>query len=132
MNKKSLLLLLVLGLGGAAAAQDTLLEYVTEECQADLDKFCAEVTPGEGRLMYCAAAYQDQLSGQCKGALANAALLMADLSNTIAVVAEACETELMTHCADVEVGEGRVLQCLDDHEAELGAECNEVLDQLVE
>lgn len=132
MNKKSLLLLLVFGLGGAAAAQDTLLEYVTEECQADLDKFCAEVTPGEGRLMYCAAAYQDQLSGQCKGALANAALLMADLSNTIAVVAEACETELMTHCADVEVGEGRVLQCLDDHEAELGAECNEVLDQLVE
>ena len=132
MRMKSLFLLLVLGFGGVAVAQDTLLEYITAECQADLDKFCAEVTPGEGRLMYCAAAYQDQLSGQCKGALANAALIMADLSNTIAVVADACETELMTHCADVEVGEGRVLQCLDDHEAELGAECNEVLDRLVE
>lgn len=131
MKKRAFITLAVLAFG-TASAQDTLLDYVTAECQGDIDNFCADVTPGEGRLLYCAAAYQDQLSEQCTGALANAALLMADLTDRVMLVADACDTELMTHCADVEIGDGRVLQCLDDHDDELSEVCDAALDELVD
>jgi hypothetical protein len=132
LKTRSLFLTGALLLSGAAGAQDTLLEYVTESCQADMDKYCDQVTPGEGRLLYCAAAHQDKLSDTCQGALVNAALIMNDLTDRVMVVAEACEDELMTHCADVEVGGGQVLACLDEHDDELSEGCDEALDELVD
>jgi hypothetical protein len=35
--------------------------------------------------------------------------------------------ELETHCAEVEVGEGRVAQCLKDHASELSPGCDQAL-----
>ncbi|HEX5789237.1 MAG TPA: cysteine rich repeat-containing protein, partial [Woeseiaceae bacterium] len=67
MKKKMLWVPLLLALGGAAGAQEALLDYVVESCQPDLDRYCANVTPGEGRLLYCVAAHQDKISDQCEG-----------------------------------------------------------------
>ena len=39
---------------------------ILQTCKADLDKFCANVTPGEGREMSCLMAYNDKISGPCK------------------------------------------------------------------
>ena len=47
--------------------------------------------------------------------------------DAIAYVASECRTELETHCADVEVGEGRVAQCLVDHASELSPGCDQAL-----
>jgi Cysteine rich repeat len=132
MKKNRLLLLTTLAVGSVASAQDTLLDYVAQSCRADMDKFCANVTPGEGRLINCAAAYRDQLSDECKGAIVNAAIIVEDVTYRALNVAQACETELDSWCGDVEVGEGRVLACLNDHADELSKDCDEAVDDLAD
>src|SRR5512145_2856724 len=56
-----------------AAMQGELGEQVLEGCNTELARFCAEVTPDEGRLLACLYAHGDKLSRQCDYALYNAA-----------------------------------------------------------
>jgi hypothetical protein len=132
MKTKMLWITLVLALGGAAGAQEALLDYVVESCQPDLDKYCAGVTPGEGRLLYCVAAHQDKISDKCEGALIDAAMILTDVTDRIVNVAEACGTELEQFCGDVEVGEGRVIMCLDEHDDDLSDQCATAVDEMVD
>jgi hypothetical protein len=110
-----------------AAMQGQLGAQVLEGCSSELTQYCAEVTPGEGRLLACLYAHGDKLSGQCDYALYNAAARLERAISTITYVASECRAELETHCAEVEVGEGRVAQCLKDHESELSAGCDQAL-----
>lgn len=112
-----------LALAGNASAQDSLLEYVVTACEADLKQYCSQVTPGEGRMLHCVAAHEDKLSGQCEYALYEAATLLQQLSAAIVYVAESCETEIETLCSDVKAGEGRILQCLEENDAQIGETC---------
>jgi len=45
---------------------------VRQACQADLQKFCANVQPGGGRIKECIAQHKDELSQGCRDALAAA------------------------------------------------------------
>jgi len=133
MIRKLKLALGVLALAAAAPAmaQDSLLEYVMTSCDADLKQFCSQVTPGQGRLLHCAAAHEDKLSGQCSYALYQAASLLEQLSVAIAYVAQSCETEIKTLCGDVKAGEGRVLSCLEGNAESLGDACKKALTDTV-
>jgi hypothetical protein len=110
-----------------AAMQGQLATQVLEGCNSELTQYCAEVTPGEGRLLSCLYAYEDKLSGPCEHALYDAAARLERAISTITYVANECRTELETHCTGVEVGEGRVAQCLKDHAAELSPGCSQAL-----
>jgi len=124
---KAFLLGIAILVCNAAAADDTLLDYVLDACEADLQQYCSQVTPGEGRLLYCVAAHEDKISGQCSYALFSAAVLLEQLADFIVEVAASCETEIETLCGEVELGEGRILACLEEHEAELGEACKSVI-----
>ena len=124
---KAFLLGIAILVGSAAAADDTLLDYVVDACEADLQQYCSQVTPGEGRLLHCVAAHEDKISGQCSYALFSAAVLLEQLADFIVDVAASCETEIETLCGEVELGEGRILACLEEHEAELGDACKSVI-----
>jgi len=100
---------------------------VMTSCDADLKQFCSQVTPGQGRLLHCAAAHEDKLSGQCSYALYQAASLLEQLSVAIASVAQSCETEIKTLCGDVKAGEGRILSCLEGNGESLGDACKKAL-----
>ena len=117
----------VVSAAAPAVAQDSLLEYVLTSCEADIKQYCSQVTPGEGRLLHCAAAHEDKLSGQCSYALYQAASLLEQLSMAIVYVAESCETEIKTLCGDVKAGEGRVLSCLEGNSESLGEPCKKAL-----
>jgi Cysteine rich repeat len=110
-----------------AAMQGQLTAQVQEGCSSELTQYCAEVTPGEGRLLACLYAYGDKLSGQCEFALYDAAVRLERAIDAIAYVASECRAELETHCPSVEVGEGRVAQCLKDHASELSPGCDQAL-----
>jgi hypothetical protein len=45
------------------------IEYSISACEADADKHCLEVQPGEGRLLRCLKANQAEVSNQCVTAL---------------------------------------------------------------
>ena len=109
--------------GRNVLAQESLLEHVLNACESDIQSYCSQVTPGEGRLMYCMAAHEDKISGQCEYAFYQAASLHEQLSAAISYFAQECETEIEALCSDVEVGEGRLLACLDEKEEEVGESC---------
>jgi hypothetical protein len=129
MIRKLKLALGILAVSAAAPAiaQDSLMEYVLTSCEADIKQYCSQVTPGEGRLLHCAAAHEDKLSGQCSYALYQAASLLEQLSVAIAYVAQSCETEIKTLCGDVKAGEGRILTCLEGNSESLGDACKKAL-----
>ena len=110
-----------------AAMQGQLGAQVLEGCSKELTQYCANVTPGEGRLLACLYAHGDKLSGPCEFALYDAAARLERAISAITYIASECRAELETHCANVEVGEGRVAQCLKDHAAELSPGCDQAL-----
>ena len=97
--------------------------------------FCDQVTPGDGRILHCLAAHEDKISADCEYALYTAATVIQEL--TIAIVEELndaieylaveCGTDIDEHCPDVPPGEGRILMCLEQNEADLTDDCTAAL-----
>ena len=110
-----------------ALAQETLLEHVVAACETDLENYCSTVTPGEGRLLHCMAAHADKISGRCEYAFYQAATLLEQLSVAVAYLATECETDIEKYCSDVEMGEGRILSCLSEHDQEIEESCKSAI-----
>ena len=110
-----------------ALLQSELGRQVLDGCDSELTQYCAEVTPGEGRLLACLYAHGDKLSGQCEYALYDAAARLERAINAITYVATECRSEIQSHCANVQPGEGRIAQCLLNHASELSPGCDQAL-----
>ena len=109
-----------------AAAQESLVEHLVVACESDLENYCSQVTPGNGRLLHCMAAHEDKISGQCEYAFYQAATLLEQLSVAINYVAQECMTDIEAHCSDlsdVVIGDGKILACLEEHDEEVGESC---------
>ena len=107
-----------------AATRGELGEQVLAGCNAELARFCAEVTPDEGRLLACLYAHGDKLTSQCDYALHAAAARLERAISALTYVASECRAEIETHCAGMAAGQGRVAQCLKDHKRELSPGCD--------
>jgi hypothetical protein len=92
-------------------------------CGADVKKFCASVTPGEGRLFYCIMAHEDKISTKCDYALFDASRNLERALDRIEDVADACWNDVEKNCSDVPEGGGRIIQCLMAKKASLSKEC---------
>jgi hypothetical protein len=113
-----------------ALMQVDLAAQVQGSCDVELARHCADVTPGEGRLLSCLYAHGDTLSGRCELALYDAAARLGRAIGAITYVASECRAELETRCGQVVVGEGRVARCLKDHAGELSPRCHQALTSL--
>ncbi len=116
-----------LAIGFQAQAQDSLVEHVLESCEVEMETFCSQVTPGQGRLLHCAAAHEDKLSGRCNYALFQAASAIEQIAAAIAHVAEQCMTDAQTLCSDVKEGDGRILMCLDEQADGVSDTCKQAI-----
>ena len=96
---KAFLLGIALLVCNAAAADDTLLDYVLDACEADLQQYCSQVTLGDGRLLACFFAHEDKLSGKCQYALYQASAQLEQAVNALIYLATECEQDIVTHCA---------------------------------
>jgi len=114
-------------------APEAIMARATAEiekgCAADLQNFCASVTPGEERVLACLYAYNDQLSSPCEYALLDAAAQLQREVAELAYVANECDEDLERFCAGVAAGQGRLLQCLDQNAKKLGSRCTTALDE---
>ena len=121
---KWLLTVLVLSLLPSLSwAQQDLIASVKEGCQKELDSFCKEVTPGEGRVLACLYAFNDKLTGRCEYALYDASAQLQHAVATLTYVANECAADLEKHCATVEAGEGRLAACLKKNEKDVSPRC---------
>jgi len=117
----------VLTFGYQAHAQDSLVEHVLESCKVEIESFCSQVTPGGGRLLHCAAAHEDKLSGRCNYALFQASSALQQMAAAIAHVAQQCMTDVQTLCSDVKEGEGRILMCLEEQADGVSDACQQAV-----
>ena len=130
MNK-SLRMLMVLAatmiLSTTAFAGDQLTENVKNRCKAELSTYCKDVTPGDGRILACLYAHSDKLSAKCEYALFDAAAQLERAITALAFTAYECEDDLEKYCADVPVGEGRLLDCITKNKKKVSKRCLDAL-----
>ncbi len=108
---------------GAAQAEDNPVQQALEGCSDELQAYCSNVTPGDGRLVFCAKAHEDKLSSRCVYAINRANYWVDYLAHTVAYVAIQCQADALKYCPDVKIGQGRVVNCLAQNRANLNEFC---------
>ena len=134
MKTRILVLLAVsalFGFAGNATAQDIVSE-VQKGCGVEIEKYCSQVSMGEGRLLACFYAHEDKLSGQCQFTLYSAAAQLEHAVSALNYVAGQCEDDILAHCAEVQLGEGRILDCLNTNADSVSAECKTAVAEVFE
>lgn len=111
--------LLWLAVAGAVPAAETY------PCRADVERFCPDVQPGEGRVRACVRSHLPRLSSACRAHLELPARRLRGENAPRMVLA--CKEDLETLCRNVPVGDGRWRRCLDDHADRLSGPCRELL-----
>jgi hypothetical protein len=134
MKKVLASLVILTAMVGNAICADTmekraekLVKSVQDGCKKELTTVCKNVTPGEGRILACLYAFEDQLSGQCEYALYDAATQLEHAVNALVYVANECSEDVNKLCANVAPGEGRILGCLKKNDAKLNDRCKQAL-----
>ena len=85
-------------------------------CKADIEKFCKDVQPSEGRIVKCLREHEAELSAECK-------TKGEELKDRTEGFKEACQADLDKFCKDIKQGEGRLAKCLKEHQAEVSGPC---------
>lgn len=122
---------LLMSMSGTLLAQG-IVETVEAGCAAEIEAYCSQVSPGEGRMLACFYAHEDKLSGQCQYALYSAAAQLDQAVSALDYVATQCHDDLMTHCANVQLGEGRVLECLRANAESVSPACTQAVNDVFE
>ena len=104
----------LIGFSGAHAAE----RENPRACHADLQKFCKGVQPGGGRIAACLKQHEPDLSAGCRQRIAEAKEEGKEL-------AAACKPDAEKLCPGVQPGQGRVADCLKQHQDQLSGACRE-------
>ena len=112
-----------------ARAEETLADGLKKACHKELTTFCKGVPQGHGRILACLYAFEDKVSDQCVTAVYNAAVELENAVNALKFAATQCQGDLQKFCADVKVGEGRGLACLNKHDKDVSQTCKDALKQ---
>jgi hypothetical protein len=133
-------LLFVLSIGSVSAQTDvtkTLQEKLTARiaklqsaCAKDIKRYCKDVTPGEGRVIYCMQAHEDKISPQCtfelEDELTSVQNSLDDLKNAIS----ACKAEITGICAKIIPGQGRIAACLLANKSTASKDCAGAIERI--
>lgn len=85
-------------------------------CQADIQKFCKSVRPGNGKVLLCMRQYSRHLSTACLEHIGV-------VREKTAQFAKACKKDAQQFCANEEKGKGAVYRCLKKNQDSLSAVC---------
>jgi sporulation protein YlmC with PRC-barrel domain len=102
------------------------VETVEGACASDMRNFCGNVTRGEGRLIMCMQAYDDQLSVRCQFALYRVSRNLQSVLTRVDRIADACWSDIQEKCGDAE----KIGQCIMQNRASLSQPCQTVMDTL--
>ena len=120
------LAVLLLGFTGVNAGQG-LVETVANGCKIEIEKYCSQVTPGQGRILACLYAHEDKLSAKCEYALYDAAAQLERAVAALSYVANECNEDLDKYCESIEPGKGRLLECLDKNDKQVSKRCKQAI-----
>ena len=89
-------------------------------CGADIDKFCAQVEAGGGRIARCLKSHENDLSPACKDHLK-------EVKGKLEEIHKDCQGDVDSLCKDVKAGGGRILRCLRQNEAKVSQACKDAM-----
>jgi hypothetical protein len=124
--------LLVCGMSWSAAAaaeEQALMVRLRDACTGEIRDLCSKVTPGEGRLIACLYANEDQLSGRCDYVLLEAASQLTTITAQMNEVARVCKPDIELLCQGAQPGQGRIAQCLRKQQKALSAPCADTIEK---
>ena len=116
------ILLACVATSGQIAAQS-----IFDSCANDLEVYCSQVTPGDGRLSACIYAHEDKVTDECDAATENLSTLMDWFLETVRYAYDQCADDIRNHCGGTEFGDGRILSCLTGKSSELTDGCQEAV-----
>ena len=92
-------------------------------CDADAAILCPGLPLNSRNSFMCLMAYEDNLSLSCELGIAEAAMTLEQGLMAIDYSIKSCEADADKFCLDVEPGEGRIVKCLKQNEANLANQC---------
>jgi hypothetical protein len=92
-------------------------------CDADIKQHCAGLGKNAQKVFMCLAAYEDQLSQQCKQGISEATQAIKTSAAALDYSLVACEADADKHCLAVEPGQGRMLRCIKANQSEISQQC---------
>ena len=114
----------------SAGAEPSLVETVANGCKAEIDTYCKDVIPGQGRMLACLYAHSDKLSGKCEYALYDAAAQLERAVAALSYVVNECADDLDQFCMGVAAGNGRLKGCLEKNDPKVSSRCKEAMKQV--
>jgi len=99
-------------------------DALKKACSKDVEQFCKDVQPGQGRLARCLKEHEAELSQECK---AYTAEKTGEIKQKVDTLKNACTKDVEQFCKDVQPGQGRLSTCLKEHESELSQECKALI-----
>ncbi len=97
-----------------------------DPCRADADRFCKGVPPGGGRIVECLKEHQAKLSPGCRQNL-KVMEKVHEASTRVVDWQKACHADARRLCKDLPYGDGRVIDCLQQHIDQVSTECKGAL-----
>lgn len=125
MYLKRLFLAVIITLAGSigvSQAQNPIDDAING-CEKELKSYCSMVKPGGGRLVSCIKAHEDKLSSKCVYALSRADFRLQSLALFLNYITFQCKDDAVKNCADVKLGDNRVLSCLAKNKSKLATNC---------
>jgi hypothetical protein len=126
---------------GSASAQPDIAKAVQEKlaaeaaklensCADDIKKYCNDVTPGEGRMIYCMQAHEDKISPKCAFDLEEAATDIQLSADNLKDAISACHAEITGVCGNTLPGQGRIAACLIANKSTASKNCVDALGKI--
>jgi hypothetical protein len=133
--------LLAISSVGSASAQTDIAKTIQEKlnaeaakleqsCAGDIKKYCSDVTPGEGRMLYCMQAHEDKISTKCAYDLEEAAADVQLHADNLKEAVAACNAEISGVCGKIQPGQGRIAACLFANRLTASKACGDVLSKI--
>lgn len=85
------------------------------DCVEDVEKFCPDIEPGQGRIGICLNAHRDSLSMTCRRHV--------DVIRQTIRGLQVCGDDAKRLCSGVVPGEGRIMACLWNQRYDLDKKC---------
>jgi hypothetical protein len=133
-------LLAILSVGSASAQTDitkAIQERLAAEaakleqsCADDIKKYCSDVTPGEGRMLYCMHAHEDKISTKCAYDLEEAAADVQLHADNLKEAITSCKAEISGVCGKTQPGQGRIAACLFANRSTASKACGDALGKI--
>jgi hypothetical protein len=133
-------LLAILSVGSVSAQTDiakAIQEKLAAEaaklensCADDIKKYCGDVTPGEGRMIYCMQAHEDKISPKCAFDLEEAATDVQLSADNLKDAVSACRAEITGVCGKTLPGQGRIAACLIANKSTASKNCVDALGKI--